>query len=172
MRRPINPKFASILFDSCAFDPKYSPEDRASAEIYRMFAEGKKMILTIAHSTQKEIDHPSTPAWIKKAANAVLFTYPVTLNSDEQTRKAKIFAILTGNGNPEKYRQDAEHVFEASKYGPYFVTTDERIIRKRGELAQVCAAVIVKPSELLEIIRSYGDVCRSSASVGAFELIS
>jgi hypothetical protein len=34
--------------------------------------------------------------------------------------KARILAILTGNGSPEKYAADAAHVFEAGKYGGYF----------------------------------------------------
>lgn len=156
MRRPINPAFANIFIDSCAFDPKYSPEDQASADIFRIHKQVPQQLkLTIAHSTQKEVDHPNTPAWVKRTADGILLSIEVGLNDEEQSRKALILSILTGNGNPDNYKQDAEHVFEASKYGPYFITTDDRILRKSRELATVCAAVIVKPSKMLEIIQTF-----------------
>ncbi len=51
--------------------------------------------------------------------------------------------------------QDANHVFEAHKYGGYFVTTDSRIIKKRTRLGKICNAIIVKPCELIEILNEY-----------------
>lgn len=48
-------------------------------------------------------------------------------------------------------KQDSEHIFESAKYGGYFITTDERILKHREILSAVCMAKIVKPSEFLEI---------------------
>ena len=58
-------------------------------------------------------------------------------------------------GYPEKMKKDAEHVFEAGKYCGYFVTPDERILKKEPELEAICFATIVKPSELLDILMMY-----------------
>lgn len=113
------------------------------------------MILHIAHSTQKETDHPNTPAWVKQEANLFIFTNKVQLTDEEIKQKEKILNVLTGNGNPARMRSDAEHVFEASKYGSYFVTVDERILKKQIELQNLCGVIILKPSEIMEIIRTY-----------------
>ena len=151
--RPIDPRITTIFIDSCAFDPKYSPEDQAALRLFELSEKGD-LILNIAHSTQKEIEHPNTPGWVKREANKLIYTIETALIPDEQNRKVKILRILAGNGKPEKMVKDAEHVFEADKYGSYFVTTDERILKKEKELKGVVSVHILKPSELLEIIDS------------------
>jgi hypothetical protein len=158
MRKPlghinIDPTITNVFLDSCAFDPKYHPEDSASVELHQMFERGK-LILHIAHSNQKEIEHPNTPTWVKREANKFIFTYEVQLTIDEIRKKKTILQILTGDGDPESMRADAEHVFEASKYGTYFVTTDSRILKKKGELYNVCGIMVLKPSEIMDIIQS------------------
>ncbi len=145
-RVPIDPRRCNILVDSCAFDPKYSPEDEAAQALFS----DEALNLVIAHSNMKEIDHPSTPAWVKSKAADRIYTIETNLTAEEQQIKQKIHRILTGNGKPEKMAADASHVFESHKYGTYFVTTDGRIIDKRDELAAVANARIVKPSELLK----------------------
>jgi hypothetical protein len=150
MRVPINPYISNIMVDSCAFDPKYDPEDKASEALFK----NDRLNLIVTHSNLKEIDHPNTPNWVKKEASCRLYTIETSLNDDEEARKKKIHEILTGNGKPEKMKQDAEHVFESQKYGGYFVTTDARILSKRDELSKISNARIVKPSELLESIET------------------
>lgn len=140
--------------DSCAFDPKYSPEDQAALDLFQRYKNGD-LVLQIAHSTQKEVEHPNTPSWVKQEANALVYTIETSLTDSERRLKAQILKTLAGNGKPENVSQDAEHVFEASKYGSYFVTTDQRILKKRGELCSACDLDIVTPSELTEILRTY-----------------
>jgi len=151
---PINPKIINNFIDSCAFDPKYSPEDQASQEIFQR-SEKNEFILIIAHSNQKEIDHPNTPEWVKREANKLIYSIPTGLTNGEIKQKAEILRILAGNGKPEKMTNDAEHVFEASKYGRYFITTDKRILNKKNQLENVCSVIILKPSEFLEILAMY-----------------
>jgi hypothetical protein len=153
-RRNIDPRLANILVDSCAFDPKYSPEDKASETLFKLSQENK-IILIVAHSNQKEIEHPNTPAWVKREAQSRIYTIPTGLTDNEQKIKAKILGILAGNGKPENMRQDAEHVYETSKYGSYFVTTDERILKREKELFDLCTVTILKPSEMLKIYQDY-----------------
>ncbi len=153
-RKHLDPKIVNIFLDSCAFDPKYSPEDKAALTLFRR-SESDDLLLQIAHSTQKEIEHPNTPGWVKQTANNFIYTIETSLVESEQRLKAQILKILAGNGKPENVTQDAQHVFEAAKYGSYFVTTDHRILQKRRELCSVCDVDIVTPSELLEILRTY-----------------
>ncbi len=153
--RPINPRIKNIFLDSCAFDPKYTPEDQASREIFQRYESGELKSLIIAHSNQKEIDHPNTPDWVKREANRLLYSIQTGLTDNERKEFAEILRILAGNGNPEKVADDANHVFEASKYCGYFITTDKRILSKKNELDKACSATIVKPSEFLEILAMY-----------------
>jgi len=131
-----------------------SPEDQASIEIFQR-SENDDFILNISHSNLKEIDHPNTPNWVKIEANKLIYSIQIGLTNEEIKLKTEILKILTGNGKPEKNGKDAEHVFEASKYGRYFITTDKRILNKKKELEDLCSVIILKPSEFLEILAIY-----------------
>ena len=61
--------------------------------------------------------------------------------------------ILTGQGKPENSAADARHVFEAQKYGSYFITTDARILKRAEELQAACDINIVLPREFLALVR-------------------
>lgn len=80
----INPWLTNNLVDSCAFDPKYAPEDKAATEIFRLHEE-KGLGIIIAHSTQKEIKYPNTPSWVKKEAIGLIYTLRVSLTSEEKS---------------------------------------------------------------------------------------
>jgi len=153
-RRP-DPRYTNSFLDSCAFDPKYAPEDSAAQEIRRIADAGGISVL-LAHSNQKEIEHPNTPEDVKREARAMIYTIKTNLTPREKTQMADIHRVLTGNGNPDKYEADATHVFEAGKYIGYFITTDRRILEKSEELKRVCPAMIVTPSEWLRIYNEAG----------------
>lgn len=150
----LNPYYANIFIDSCAFDPKYEPEASAAEEIFRR-REKEEIILVIAHSNMKEAEHPNTPKRVKDAALEQISTIETNLVQQEKLKKQEIWGVLTGNGKPEKMKQDAEHVFEAHKYGGYFVTTDERILKLRDKLHSISNAHIVKPSELVSLLEEH-----------------
>lgn len=152
-----NPFTTNNFIDSCAFDPKYEPEDRASLEIFRLSQEGKLSIL-IAHSTQKEIEHPNTPAWVKSEAQNLIRTMNVPLTADEVKKLREIEEILAGNGKVESIRQDARHVFEAQKYGSPFITTDSRILNRMDKLYAACTVKVLKPSEFLSLVKYFINV--------------
>lgn len=154
MRTMINPFSTNNFIDSCAFDPKYAPEDAASTEIFRLHRE-HNLGLEIAHSTLKEAEHPNTPAWVRTEAQELVYTIPTTLTPNEVNYLHRIQTILTGNGKAEKMLQDAMHVFEAQKYGSYFITTDSRILKKADELRREVFVVILKPSEFLTLAREH-----------------
>lgn len=153
-RRHLDPRTVNIFLDSCAFDPKYSPEDHAAQNLFRR-SKKSDLLLQIAHSTQKEIEHPNTPSWVKQESSGLIHTIETSLTDSERKVRAKILRTLAGKGKLENVSQDANHVFEAAKYGSYFVTTDQRILQKRSELRSVCDVDIVKPSEVLAILGTY-----------------
>lgn len=149
----INPSITNSFLDSCAFDPKYTPEDKASLELLELNERGK-VLLQIAHSTQKEVEHPNTPAWVKAEAQSLIYTIEIELTPNELVIVRKIEAILAGNGKVENIAQDARHVFEAQKYGSYFITIDERILKRAQALRTCCGVEIVRPSEFLAMVRT------------------
>lgn len=150
----INPWVTNSFVDSCAFDPKYDPEDKAAKEIFRLHKEERLGIL-LAHSNQKEVDHPNTPAWVKRQAASLIYSSNVSLTPNEMTLLQKIHDVLSGQGKPENVEQDARHIFEAQKYGSYFVTTDDRILKRAGEIEILCSVQILRPSEFLKMVCSY-----------------
>lgn len=150
----INPWLTNNFVDSCAFDPKYAPEDKAATEIFRLHKE-KDLCIIIAHSTQKEIEHPNTPSWVKKEAIGLIYTLPVSLTSQEKSLLKNIERTLAGSGKLENITQDARHIFEAQRYGSYFVTTDDRLLKKAYEIQKLCHVKIILPSEFLAIFQNY-----------------
>lgn len=151
-----DPRRRNNFLDSCAFDPKYAPEHEAAQRIRGLGSDGQ-VNLGLAHSIQKEVNHPNTPPDVKQAAAKMTFTIKTGLIPDELKRKATIHQIITGNGKPENYAADAANVFEAAKYIGYFITTDEPILGKRCELQQVSGAVILKPSQWLKVFKEAAD---------------
>jgi hypothetical protein len=151
----IDPSITNNFLDSCAFDPKYAPEAKASLELFELYEMGK-VLLQIAHSIQKEIGHPNTPASVKTEAQNLIFTMEVWLTPSELVILRKIEAILAGNGKIENISQDARHVFEAQKYGSYFITTDTGILNRAPALRICCGVEIVRPSEFLAIVETRG----------------
>lgn len=151
---PVNPLTSNNFIDSCAFDPKYEPEDGASDEIFRLYKDGN-LLIQIAHSTQKEIEHPNTPVWVRSEALNLIYTIPVQLTEGEVRKLREIETIHAGNGKVENILQDARHVFEAQKYGSYFVTTDSRILNRASELRSASDVTVLKPSKFLSVVKQY-----------------
>jgi len=151
---PMNPWITNSFLDSCAFDPKYHPEDQAATELFRLH-QTEHLGILLAHSTQKEVGHPNTPAWVKTKAAGLIYTTSVTLTPGEKSRLRRIQAILTGNGKPENVVDDARHVFETQKHGSYFVTTDAGLLKRAEEIKTECGVDILRPSQFLELVHNY-----------------
>ena len=76
-------------------------------------------------------------------------TQPVALTSDEGRRRDGIVLLLKGDSKSDRHLQDAYHIFEASKYSGYFVTTDNRILKLAPRIRELCSVQVLKPSEAL-----------------------
>ena len=149
-----NPICRESFIDSCAFDPKYNPEDKAALNLFKLKEQGI-INLEIAYSTLKEINHPHTPDWVKKKASEMIYTKEVGLTSSEIKHLHDIENILAGDGKIENIKEDALHIFECQKHGDYFITTDKRILKKRDALRKLYSLMICKPSEFLDLINYY-----------------
>jgi len=146
-----DPRKTNTFVDTCAFDPKVVPEHSAAQKI-RAIRHAGNISIVLAHSNQKEIEHPNTPGDVKAEAADMNHTIATPLTPAEHKRRDLVHQTMTGDGNPGKYEADAHHIFEAGKYGGgYFVTTDRRILSRKPQLETVSGAIIVRPSEWLAI---------------------
>ena len=149
---PHNPLITNNLIDSCAFDPAPEAEAEAANEIFAL-AEAGHFQLAIPHSTLREIEHPNTPAAVKRMAANHQYTIPVAQSPDETRIQSEILRILAGNGRPEPMQRDTENVFEAQKYGGHFITNDRRVLARADQIYALCGLSLVKPTAFLAIVR-------------------
>lgn len=155
MKKPPDPFFGSVYFDSCAFDGGNEQEQHASKEARALyFSNGSE--IKIVHSVKKEIDFPNTPQSVKDDAAPLIYTIEKQLTPDERKELIDVQNIIVGNGNLDKREADCRHIFEAIKYGRYFVTTDNGILKHSAQiLRRFDTLFIIKPSEFLDIVKKY-----------------
>lgn len=137
-----SPQYTHSFIDSCAFNPG-GLEEAASRRIM-----DKNPNIIVAHSVQKEVEHPNTPEDIKRLAKAFIYTIESELTPDELAKRSEIRTLMQGNANPGRHQEDADHLFELYKYGGgYFITTDDRILGLSKQLFDNYFITALKPSE-------------------------
>jgi hypothetical protein len=134
--RPLDPHICNVAIDANALDRDGTDHD---AEVDRLLAlaSAGTINLIVPKGVRLEISNPKTPADVQEGALPKIFTIGVGLNADEERRKRIIAAELRGNAKPGKHAADADHLFEAAKYGGYFITHDKRILDRAGRLGEV-----------------------------------
>ncbi len=156
-RRPLNPLKASrITIDANAVNRDGSEHDKLVDRLLGLVAAGT-IGLIVPKGVRLEVQDPRTPAHVHETILPQIFTVPVGLNADEKRRHQIITAELQGNAKPGKHEADADHLFEASKYSGYFITHDERILKKAGRLGDVIppTLTVVTLEEFLTILDEY-----------------
>ena len=144
----------NVFLDSCAFDPKIPEEQRASFQILK-WAEDMTVVPIIPHSVIKELEHPNTPKGVKAVAMQFVYTYKVSLTPEQRKQLQAIESIVIGKGDRANYKNDAMHIFIADDSGRYFITTENRLIRKKDEIKRVSTGLeICKPTEFVEIVEN------------------
>ncbi len=129
----IDPRRCGVALDTMVLDKNGSPRDALVDRLLALRAENSINFVepgTVYSQTQ----HPNTPAAVRQAIGAQIFTLPAGLNQDEQQRKGNVLAIMRGNATTDKHDADAAIIFEAGKHGGYLVTEDARILARRAEL--------------------------------------
>lgn len=136
------PRYTHSFIDSCAFDPG-GTEEAASRRILEKWPN-----IIVAHSVQKELEHPNTPDDVKRMGQALVYTIETELTAELLEKKKEIRTLIQGNAKPGKHKGDADHIFELYKHGGgYFVTTDDRLLSYSDELFRKYFITTIKPSE-------------------------
>ncbi len=129
-----HPYYTHAFIDSCAFDPDDDEEEECSRRLLARSNDGRLSII-IAHSVQKEIDHPNTPIDVKELANLLIYTIESDLTPELRGYREEIRDLVRGNAKIGRHENDADHIFELYKFGGgYFITTDNRLLSLSGEL--------------------------------------
>lgn len=149
--RQRHPNYTSSFIDSCAFDPA----DKREMDCSRRLLSENNLILQISHSVQKEIDHPNTPSDVKQLARDLIFTLDVQLTKEELDRKEDIRSLVRGNAKAGKHENDADHLFDLSRYGGgYFITTDSRLLSLNDSLFNKYFITTIKPSDYEKLLKN------------------
>jgi len=141
------PRYTHSFIDSCAFDPG-GIEEAASRRILEKWPN-----IIVAHSVQKELDHPNTPDDVKCMGQELLYTIETELTPELLSKRDEIRSLIQGNAKPGKHEGDADHLFELYKHGGgYFVTTDERLLSYSDELFRKYFITTIKPSDYEDLL--------------------
>ena len=149
----IDPRRCNIAVDANAYDHSDDAQRRL-VERFRALVDKELISAPIApRGVLEEIQHPNTPGAVRGAMAGGLFSRQVGLNRDELARIQRLRVLLKGNGKSDQHNADAGHVFEAAKYGAYFITHDGRLRRKAKEIDEIVgpALQIVTLAEFLTI---------------------
>lgn len=157
LRKPPDPFYGGVYYDSCAFDGGDLQEQKASYEIRELFKKLDRP-LHIVHSVAKEIYFHKTPQLVKDEALNMLQTLEVKLTEQEVIQLNRVELLVGGNSKIENMEADCRHIFEAQKYGRYFVTTDKRILKKAKEIKQEFTLYVFNSSDFLEITLFYYEI--------------
>lgn len=142
----------NVLFDSCAFNPSDPFEQKATFHILK-WVEESVVIPEVSNSVLKEIEHASTPTWVRETALRFISTRHLTLNPKQTEILKRIKDIIIGDARTETYENDALHIFIADDLAEYFITTDERLLKRKNEVKKVSTGIkICKPSEFVQIV--------------------
>lgn len=155
-RRPLDPRRSNIAIDANTLNRDGSTHDALVDRLLELYA-AERVRLILPKGVRGEILDPRTPAPIRAAAAPMIFSYSVGLNSDEERKRRAIEQELQGNAAPGKHAADADHLFEAAKYCQYFITNDQRILVRAGNLRDVLppSLNVVTLADFLEIFDDY-----------------
>lgn len=142
----------NIFPDGSLFFPTKSGEKDAVMLLLKWVERGVVTPI-IAHSVQREIEHSNTPAEIKSIVEGYVYTKDIGFTLDQMARLKQVEDIIVGNGKRENFSNDALHIFIAEDSGEYFLTLDERLIKKREEIKKCINIKICKPSEFVAIVK-------------------
>lgn len=119
-----------------------------SDEDMKVLAASENIQLLMPYSVEAEVDKPSTPAHVRKAASTLLRSISVCLNVVEEADMAAFTASLTGAKKPENIVPDLKHAWEASKYGArFFISLDHDLLSRAAAIQSRKGLHILRPAE-------------------------
>ena len=150
MKRFVNPLLVASFIDANILDDVADGEDESVNRLVEMNRNGE-INIHLPWSVQSELDHPNTPAHVRRAAAEFLYSTRVQLTAPELANVTKLVEITKGDANAKNIEADLFHVAEAGKYGAgYFVTRDKRLLARAGKIAEFLGVSVVTPSVFLQ----------------------
>lgn len=151
-----DPRYGHSLVDAHIFDDNGDAKTSESVDQLLALATETKMSVLLPYSVKAEIEHPKTPQSVKHRASCLIYTMPVTLTPNEESTHRLVRALMRGNATSGKHDADAFHLVEASKYGRFFVSLDNRVLKKKLEIQCLLPGLwIVTPIELIKLYHDY-----------------
>jgi hypothetical protein len=156
MHRPLDPRICPIGIDANALNRDGSAKDGLVDRILELDRTGQ-INLIAPHGVRREAADPRTPPGVSEAVLSKIYTIPTGLTAQEQDTRARIEAALQGNSKPGKHAADAQHLAEAAKYCGYFITHDDRVLKRSKGLRDVLppSLNVVTLAQFLEIFDNY-----------------
>jgi predicted nucleic acid-binding protein len=143
-------RIGNNFIDANVLDRNGGPEGEAVDAIFELIEKDELRTLLLPHSVKAEIEHPSTPAEVKRRARQLIYSEPVELIDDELATHQKIRTLIQGNATPGQHDKDAFRLVESAKYGGrHFITNDRRLLKKADEIWDALYLKVLKPSEFL-----------------------
>jgi hypothetical protein len=149
MARFINPLFVNSSIDANIVDHVAAGTWEPIRRILEL-QRANKIQLIIPHSVRTELLRPTTPAGVRAAAQDLIFTIPVGLTVGERKERDRLLQLSRGNANLKNIAADLMHVAEAGKYGGYFITLDERLLKRSAVISDVIGVEVVTPERFIE----------------------
>jgi hypothetical protein len=132
--QPLDPRRVNVCVDANALDPADDERDE-QVERFQLLQSANVFRVIVPRGVRAELTNPHTPKPVRDGLLPEIFSLPTGHTSAETMLSLKLRAILQGNAQSGKHDADAGHLFEAAKYGGYFITHDGRILKKRRQLA-------------------------------------
>lgn len=150
MKNLPDPCFGNIFLDANALD-RIDKQRSDLVDQFQRLAEELELNIVNPSGVQKEIDNMQTPRQTQMDMSGI-YTIKVPLNHHEFSIREKLRQVMSGNAQSSKHYADADHLFEASKYGRYFITHDRRIRMKQLEIVKLFPGLnIVELHEFVKI---------------------
>jgi predicted nucleic acid-binding protein len=150
-RRAPDPRYAGVRVDANFFHDDIAPDERLAANRLIELAEASELSIVIPHTVRSELDHPNTAAATRARAARLVHTLDTGMGN--RVRLRLVQGVMQGNAQPGKHHKDAAHLYDSALWHcGYFVTCDERILKKQAELRAVVPDLwVVRPTEMIAI---------------------
>ncbi len=154
--RPLDPRKCPVGIDANALNKDGSKHDELVERLLDLDRAGTIRLIA-PHGVRREIQDPRTPKHVSEAVLSKIFTIPTPLSSQEQDARRALETGLQGNARPGKHAADAQHLAEAAKYCGYFITHDERILKRCHGLRLMLppSLTVVALADFLAILDDY-----------------
>lgn len=150
MVRFINPLLVNNVIDANIVDHIAAEIWEPIRQILELHDTGEIQLI-IPHSVRTEILRQTTPAAIRAAAQDFIFTIDVGLTPEERIDRDRLLQRARGNAKLKNIAADLSHVAEAAKYGGYFITMDERLLKRAAVISEVFDNIeVVTPNRFVE----------------------